>query len=227
MEHVQIRISVKGIWRNVAFLFFVGILFFALALFVVHTMTDPRVSDFFTFWLAGRLTLQGQDVYSQSLWLAAHHDYGSTWMPNPIFPYPIPLALFLVPLGLFPLRSAFLIWTLTAEILSTVSAFLLTESLKDKAFLRIVLIFTIFLFRPVLVSLFSGQLAPFFFFILSIAVFLWEREKWFWGGIVISLLNLKPSYGALILILAGVWLFSRRQWLALSSMALAGCRREG
>jgi len=84
--------------------------FLIVAFTVVSVISDFTVTDFFTFWLAGRMTLQGQDIYSETSWIAAHYFYSSTWLPNPSFPYPIALSLFLIPLGTLPLKTAYFVW---------------------------------------------------------------------------------------------------------------------
>jgi hypothetical protein len=180
------------------------------------------VTDFFTFWLAGRMTIQGQDVYSETLWTAGHHYYGSTWMPNPIFPYPIPLSVMLVPLGLLSLKSAYTLWVFITQGVLAFSVFLLTESWEgeEREALRYILIVSMFLFRPVLITLITAQLVGLFLFVSSLAVYFWKKEKWFLGGLVISLLNLKPSYGALLLALLGIWLLSQKQGRAILAIIL-------
>ena len=188
MEWLRNRSSaLSDYWRPVALI----CVFFLVALTVVHAVGDYTVTDFFTFWLAGRMTLQGQDVYSATLWQAGHQYYGSTWMPNPFFPYPITLSLFLVPLGLLPLKFAYLSWVFATQVLLTLSIFLLTASWKGSewANLRYLLVISMFPFRPVLVTLFSAQLVAFFLLVSSLAVYFWKQGRWFLGGMIISLLT--------------------------------------
>lgn len=202
---------------------FVLILLFCLiAITVVAAVDDYTVSDFFTFWLAGRMTLQGQDVYSEAQWLDGHKFYGSTWFPNPIFPYPIALSLVLLPLGALPLKFAYLIWVFITQLMLLLSVFLLspTWNTKESKNGRYLLVVSLLLFRPVLVTLLTAQFVGFFLFVCSLSVYLWKKEKWFMGGLVISLLNLKPSYGAAILVLAGIWLLFQKRNTAILAIIL-------
>ncbi len=63
-----------------------------LAIRIVNSI-DWRNNDFFTFWLAGHLILQGGNPYDPAQWLAGHHDFGVTWIPNQAYVYPLPLSL--------------------------------------------------------------------------------------------------------------------------------------
>src|SRR5215831_2991187 len=58
-------------------------------------------TDFYTFWLAARMNWTGQNPYAAADWLAASRADHVPWIPNPIFPYPLPLATLLAPVGLF------------------------------------------------------------------------------------------------------------------------------
>lgn len=187
--------------------------FLIVALTVVRVISDFTVTDFFTFWLGGRMTLQGQDIYSETSWIASHRYYGSTWMPNSIFPYPIALSLFLTPLGILPLKTAYFVWVFLSQVLLLLSVFLLLDAWKDKdrAAIGYFLVIAMLLFRPIMVTLFTAQFVAFFLVLSSLAIYFWKKERWFLGGFIISLLNLKPSYGALILILVGIWLLFEKQ----------------
>ena len=191
--------------------------FLIVAFTVVSVISDFTVTDFFTFWLAGRMTLQGQDIYSETSWIAAHHFYGSTWMPNPIFPYPIALSLFLIPLGALPLKTAYFVWIFLSQVLLLLSVFLLLDAWKDKerATTGYFLVITMLLFRPIMVTLFTAQFVAFFLVLSSLTIYFWKKENWFLGGLIIALLNFKPSYGALILVLVGIWLLFEKQKMAI------------
>ena len=73
---------------------------------------DYRNSNFVFFWLAGRMAVTGEDPYNEAQWLAQHEINHVTWQADPVFSYPLPLAVFLAPLGLLPLDAAYVCWQL-------------------------------------------------------------------------------------------------------------------
>ena len=79
---------------------------FGISAWIIVSALDYQNSDFFTFWLAGRLLSNAQNPYNSGLWLEGHRLYGAEWVPNSILPYPLPLALITLPLGLYPLKTA-------------------------------------------------------------------------------------------------------------------------
>src|SRR5947209_6450676 len=91
---------------------------------IVYTLAY-RDSDFFTFWLAGYMNWTGQNPYSTEQWLGQHHALGATWFPNPVFPYPLPLATLLAPLGLLRLDTAFIVWISLSLVMLVVAIFLI------------------------------------------------------------------------------------------------------
>ena len=68
---------------------------------------DYHNNDFFTFWLAGHLVATGGNPYASAQWVAGHHEFGVTWIPNQAYVYPLPLSLLFVPLGLLSLKQAY------------------------------------------------------------------------------------------------------------------------
>jgi hypothetical protein len=77
---------------------------------------DFRNSNFVFFWLAGRMVLAGQNPYDAVAWLANHDLFDIAWRPNQIFPYPLPLAVFLAPLGILRLPLAYFLWQIVSAI---------------------------------------------------------------------------------------------------------------
>ncbi len=88
---------------------FIAITFFIIARTIVNSV-DYHNSDFFTFWLSGRLASQGLNPYDRQFWIAGHHQYGATWMPNETFIYPLQVSLLFIPLGLLDLFQAYILW---------------------------------------------------------------------------------------------------------------------
>ncbi|MGA7607447.1 MAG: hypothetical protein WCA79_16135, partial [Anaerolineales bacterium] len=79
-----------------------GVIFYLKAM-QNYIHQDYTNANFFFFWLAGRMMWTGQNPYNATQWLAGHDAYGATWKPNQIFPYPLPLAFLMAPLGLISL----------------------------------------------------------------------------------------------------------------------------
>lgn len=205
-----------------ALILIVLVLFVGMAIILSNFYRPYFSSDFFTFWLAGRLTLLGQDPYSEAQWLAGHSQYHATWAPNSIFPYPLPLALLLTPLGLFSQKTAYVIWLVITNIFVTSSIFLISRTwLKWNSALVLSICVSAFFFRPYITVILGGQLLGLFLFVVSLSLYLWYQEKWFLGGMLMGLLNLKPSYGALLLILIGVWLLRIRQNRAIAGIIVS------
>jgi len=80
----------------------------------------------------------------------------------------------------------------------------------------------IFMYRPILGVIQNGQFVFPLLLLLSISIWLFHHDNWFLGGLVISLLILKPSVGLPLLLLAGLWLLSRRQWNGIWGMVMGG-----
>jgi hypothetical protein len=181
-------------------------------------------SDFFTFWLAARMQWTGQDPYSAEQWLAGHHQFGAGWIPNAIYPYPLPLAALQAPLGWLPLDRAYITWvSLTAVLLMMAVALLLLRDwqphLRHFVF---PLLAGVALFRPAWVTLRNGQLGGLLLFVAVLAACRWEQRRWVAGGALLGLLALKPTIGFPVLGLAGLWLLARREWRAMLGVGLTG-----
>lgn len=168
--------------------FGVGILIVLTAVFVawlVARSVDYEVNnDFFTFWLGGRMLLQGQNPYDAEAWATNHTLYGSTWIENPVYIYPLPLAFLYVPLGILSLPVAAVV-QIGLSILALISAAGLAlsdwRSTKAAGYLPVILI-GLFLYRPAIVTLRNGQLGGFLLFSLAMTAYLvliwllWENR---------------------------------------------------
>jgi hypothetical protein len=177
-------------------------------------------SDFFTFWLSGRMNWMGENPYSSPEWIRGHLREGAEWIPNPVFPYPLPLALFLAPLGLLPVELAFTAWMFFSQVAVVISIVLLIslfQNEKAKHFILPILAGA-FLFRPTLVTFRNGQLGGFLLSILCLAIWFWEKERWFYGGLVLGLLAFKPSLGVPVLFLVALWLLIGKKYSAIGGI---------
>ena len=174
-------------------------------------------NDFFTFWLAGHLVTQAGNPYDPAQWLAGYHQFGIAFIPNLAFLYPLPLALLLAPLGLFSIYHAYVGWVTLSELMILASLVILLSlgSSRRRPLLFIPLCVGVLLFRPTILTLTQGQVSGLFLFALAWTAFLWQKGKWFWGGVLLGLLVLKPNLGFIIIGLAAIWLLLNKNWKTL------------
>jgi hypothetical protein len=207
--------------RTQAFLLLLLILLFGLTSKLLVTPTNYPNSDFFSFWLAGRMVHTGQNPYVEEGWVRAHQVYGAEWISDPTFLYPIPLAIFFIPFGLLDLYDAFVLWVWLSLVLLLVSVVMLLPlfgSVRKHFILPVAL--GILLYRPALPLLLNGQLAAFFFLLLVVTGVFWEKGHWTWGGVIVSFLALKPNIGVPILGLISLYLLVHKYYKGLLGMGL-------
>ncbi len=190
----------------------------------VVSVTTYRDSDFFTFWLSGWMRLVGQDPYSTETWINGHKLFGATWVPNPVFPYPLAVSLLFAPLAIFSLQKAFVIWITFSLIFVMTTIFLLLSNTGNPKKLHLILplLAGAFLFRPTIVTLTNGQIGAFLLLALGVTVLFWETGRWALGGLILPLLVLKPQLGIPVILSLGLWLIFSRNRSALFAAALSG-----
>lgn len=211
-------------WQKPVFLGLILCILFSGAAFWIVAGQDYRNSDFFSYWLAGKLVLAGEDPYQPAVWVAGHDVYAATWVSDDHFLYPLPLAVLFIPLGCLSLETAYMSWVMLSMAL-TVSAVLLTASLARHARVGTIL-FPLFaglvIFRPLMVVFRNGQLAALLLFLLAASLVALQRGHWLVGGVLLGCLILKPSLGVPVLILAGLWMLFHRHGRGLVGMVIAG-----
>jgi len=182
---------------------------------------DIPNSDFFTFWLAGRLALNGDNPYSPTQWVQGHQEYGATWIPNDTLVYPLPLAYLMVPLGALPLHDAYVFWVFLLMVMVLASIALITRPGNQLPWnLFAPLVAGVYLFRPTLVTFRNGQLGGLLLLIIVVSMVLWRRNRWFAGGAVLALLWLKPSIALPVVLLTSAWAVSARRPRAISGVVV-------
>jgi hypothetical protein len=181
---------------------------------------DARRRDYANYWQAGHMILAGQDVYNAQVWTAERSLHQTALHSETTFQYPLPFAIFMAPLSLLDVGRAFTLWILFEEISILISIFVLfTFYPKRSMFFELLALATIYLFRPTLIVVSSGQIVAVILLVVTLAAYLFSREKWLYGGMIASLAALKPSLGVPFLILTGIWLLSKKRWTALIGMA--------
>jgi hypothetical protein len=185
---------------------------------------DVPNSNFSFFWLAGRMILDGENPYDETQYLAGHDANGIDWRPNRIFPYPLPLTLFCIPLGFFSMKTAYTIWQVISLLLVALTIYLLLSHWREKAQQNLLLpIFFFLLFwSPLYLTTHAGTISILPVMILLAAILLLEKDKSLWAGIVLAFTMLKPPQGFTILLLAGVWFLARRDWKAIKGIFIGG-----
>lgn len=185
---------------------------------------DVPNSNFSFFWLAGRMILDGENPYDEAQYLAGHDANGMNWRPNKIFPYPLPLALFCIPLGFFSMQTAYVIWQIFTLLLIALTIYLLLQHWQEKSQrdLFLPIFFFLLFLGPAYLSTHAGTISILPVMVLLAAILLLEKEQSLWAGIVLALTMLKPPQGLTILLLAGVWFLARRDWKAILGVAIGG-----
>jgi hypothetical protein len=199
-----------------------------LPVYTVIAINNERNVDylnngFFTFWLSGKMVWTGESPYSSAAWVGGHHTHGATWIPNQIFPYPLPLALVTAPLGLLPINQAYILWDLVAQLLIAGCLLWLAtrwEGLNRQLYVIFLLLATV-LNGNVYLGLMTGTFAAFFLAVLTLALFFMETRRPLLAGLTLAFLALKPPL-LTVTALIGLWLLFRRDWKALAGLALGG-----
>jgi len=191
---------------------------------ISYTSFDFQSSNFTFFWLSGRMLLEGENPYNETQYLAGHETYGIKWQPNKIFPYPLPLAVFCIPLGLLSLSNAYIAWQVITLVIVALTIFLLLNQWKETAPGRLLapVFASMFFFGPMYLTLHTGSIGALALVAILGAILLFEKDRSLSAGIVLSLTILKPPQGLTILLLAGIWFLSRRDWRAIYGVAIGG-----
>ncbi|MBK8418521.1 glycosyltransferase family 87 protein [Candidatus Villigracilis saccharophilus] len=215
-----------SIGKNIGILLTVILLGGMIALRSMQNYSDKnyRGSNFFVFWLSGRLLTEGQNPYNPDQWQTGHEVYGVTNAREAIFLYPLPLAVLMVPLGLLTLDEAYLGWQIIAQLSIAMVVFTLLNRWDrpehNRLFIPVVLF--IFFFGPTYLTLQLGSIGPLTLIILFAAILFLEKKNSYAAGILLALTMLKPPQGISFLFLIGLWLLARRNWKALLGILLGG-----
>lgn len=185
---------------------------------------DVPNSNFSFFWLAGRMILDGENPYDETQYLDGHDANGMEWRPNRIFPYPLPLTLFCIPLGFFSMQTAYILWQVVSLIAVALTIYLLLSQWQDKQQRNLLLpiFFFLLFFGPLYLTTHAGTFSAFSLIVLLGAILLLEKDKSLLAGIVLAFTMLKPPQGLTILLLAGIWFLAKRDWKAIAGVAIGG-----
>lgn len=184
---------------------------------------EGRGMDFGAYWQAGHMILSGQDVYDRTQWIAVRELMGTALHSEPTFQYPLPLAIFFSLIAWLPIQTAYTLWIFLTQVAVLTSIIILLNLYAAKSgYLELLAIAGIFFFRPMFSILNSGQILGVLLLLVSVSIRLFTSDRWFLGGFVLAVLSLKPSVGFPILLLAGLWLLSRKQWKGIWGLISGG-----
>ncbi len=191
---------------------------------ISYASFDYKNSNFSFFWLAGRMILDDENPYDQTQYLAGHEKNNIEWQPNKIFPYPLPLALICIPLGLFSMENAYILWTALSLGITAAAIFILLNQWQSAAHQRLLIpIFAFMLFfGPLYLTVRTGAIGALTVLTILAVIRLHEKDQSLAAGIILSLTMLKPPQGLTILLLAGIWFLARRDWKAIWGVAIGG-----
>ena len=190
---------------------------------VVSQRVDARKQDFAAWWQAGHMVLKGQNIYDTTQWAAVRESEGTALHSESTFQYPLPLAILFSLIAWLPVQTAYTLWIFFGLIATLTSIVILLGFYPARSgYLELVTIAGIFMYRPMLGVIQNGQIISHLLLSLSISIWLFHHDNWFSGGLVLSLLILKPSVGLPLLLLAGLWLLSRKRWNGIYGMIVGG-----
>jgi hypothetical protein len=191
---------------------------------VSYESFDFQSSNFTFFWLSGRMLLEGENPYDETQYLAGHETHGIKWQPNKIFPYPLPLAILCIPLGLLSLPTAYITWQAITLLIIAWTIYALLARWQSSAHSRLLIpVFAaMFFFGPAYLTLHTGSVGALALLAITGSILLLEKDKSLSAGMLLSLTMLKPPQGLTILLLAGIWFLARRNWKAIYGIVLGG-----
>ncbi len=197
--------------------------------FIVSTARSNEASvdyvnnGFFTFWLSGQMTWTEAHPYSTEDWVGGHHLNGATWIPNKIFPYPLPLSLLTAPLGLLPINQAYILWEILSQVILALVIFWLATSWEgiNRRVYAAVLLVAVMVNSNIKLMLMTGTIGAFFLLCLALALYFLNKKQHLPAGVCLALLALKPPL-LTIVALIGLWLLFRRNWQAIGGIILGG-----
>ncbi|HEY3313280.1 MAG TPA: glycosyltransferase family 87 protein [Anaerolineales bacterium] len=184
---------------------------------------DYLNNGFFTFWLSGHMQWTGEHPYSSIDWVNGHHANGATWIPNKIFPYPLPLALVTAPFGLLSIQKAYILWDVLAQLLIAGCILWLATrwtGLNRQLYVIFVLLAAI-LNGNIFLGLMTGTFAALFLVFLTLSLYFLETHRPLLAGVMLAGLALKPPL-LTVVALIGLWLLFRRNWRTLAGIGIGG-----
>lgn len=165
--------------------------------------------DFILFWAASSQILHGHflDIYNTAAHEAAMQSGQFLNHPYKLpFLYPPPMLLFIWPLAFFTYTISYILWALSAPIITAKTLNLLCKNWSIAAFA--------FFSPQFIVSLLTGQNGLLITLILTIGIF-YLIKKPFLSGLILGLLVIKPH----VVFLVPLCLIFSRKWRVVAGIA--------
>ena len=209
--------------RYILLIPFLAVAFFIIAISIINPVEYAN-SDFFTFWLSGRLFSLGENPYNSQIWIAGHHQFGASWIPNDTFIYPIQVSVLFAPLGLLPLYQAFVVWDTLSQFMIFFAVVLLLRANSNQSLKHFILpLFTgITLFGPAIAYVIKRTTEWIALIRRCSDCLFMEKGKWRQGAILMVILALKPNLGIPIIGLLSVYLILQKQISSLITLIISG-----
>lgn len=189
-----------------------------------YTKENPYTSNFFVFWLSGKLILEGQSPYSVDDWENGHEEYGTITPKEPTFLYPLPVAIFLTPLGIFSLGQAYYLWQFISQVIVGLIVYLLLRRWDSPAQSRLLIHIILFLlyFGPLYLTIKIGSIGILSLLFVFGALHFLDKKNLFMAGLLFAGTMIKPPQGILILFMLGCVFLLLKQWKFIYGVMLGG-----
>src|ERR1041385_6121500 len=203
----------RGLKKQTVINFLVLCPIFLIFSLLLSTWWEGRRMDFGAYWQAGHMILSGQNIYDPAQWEAVRQLNSTAFQSGQTFQYPLPLAMLFTLPALLPIQVAYTFWMFLSQVAVLLSIMILLSFYPARSgYLELLAIAGIFFFRPMFSILNSGQILGLLLVPLALSIRLFQDGKWLAGGLILSILCLKPSIGFPLLILTGIWLVFSKQW---------------
>lgn len=177
----------------------------------------PLGVDVYPRWAGTRAFWRGESPYSAEVDAVTQgYVYGRTAVPGEDtfgYYYPAYASVVLFPFALLKAETAAVLWSALAWAVLGVTAVSTIELLpgRPKPWLWALLLLSIFLFRPAVMTILNGQYGLFILAMWGLAWRLMRQKKDGWAGFLLALGTIKPSLGLLPALLLMLWALLRKR----------------
>jgi hypothetical protein len=181
----------------------------------------PPLSDFITYWSAGRLFDTRGNPYSMAETLVLERALGWSRSFTLVMlcpPWTLPVVAVA---GVFPFRVAQAGWFWISLALDAWSALALWQYFggsRRSAWIAIAIALT---FTPLAGAEFLGQITPLMLASLTAFLLFLRANRWFWSGVALLGMVLKPQLLWLVLLAVLLWTLQQKRWQLLAGAAVA------
>lgn len=182
-------------------------------------------ADFYVYWAAGRLFLEGRNPCDAENMLAVERKVYDPDQRSVMMAWnPPSLWVLILPLAWMPFGAARSVWLLTnVSLLLACCVMLRSIALAGRsAGSFLVYCLTAAVFPPVLLTIFAGQITLLVLFGVVASLYLIRREHWFWAGAALVLTSVKPHLVLLVGPYLLLYMAKRRKWAGWIGLGAAG-----